>query len=398
MPDIFISYRRSDSPGTAGRLADRLRQHYAEERIFRDVESIEAGADFSREILQALEGSSVALVVIGPGWLDAASPDGRRRLDDPEDYVRREIAVALDKDLPLIPVLVGRATMPSADALPEPLRPLALKQALELSERTWDYDYGALIAHLSQTLGIEPDHSQGSAPGSAVSGSPFGTVSLQTYLPDLLVLFTRPQRFLANRNLGRPSDFVRAMAFLALSLPLGELILLFAWPLRDTPWSMVPVGSVVWLLLVLMLSVPFHLAWRIAGAPPGYQRSAINFFYQSAILSLLAHLGLAFLMVSIGVVDPQFGDKVLGILHTELSAQGRFGAWSELVEGTGSPVINYGAGAALLAVFGSGVWLWMSWGAYRILLGLSRWRSVAAFLLFPLLVAAGVAGVAWLGA
>lgn len=149
MPTVFVSYRREDSAGFAGRLSDALEQRIGTGSVFRDVDDIQPGADFEAVIAHGLEQVSVVLVVIGPGWL-AAAADGQRRLDRPDDFVRREIEQALASGKPVVPVLVGGATMPAADALPVVLRGLANRQALVLGDASWSADLARLEAVLAQ--------------------------------------------------------------------------------------------------------------------------------------------------------------------------------------------------------------------------------------------------------
>ena len=112
-----------------------------------DIDAIDPGVDFAQRIRQALTICRVALVVIGPRWISAAAPDGARRLDDPEDYLRMEIAAALRRDdvVVVVPVLVAGADMPTREQLPEPLQPLALRHAFELSDSRWVSDVGHLV-------------------------------------------------------------------------------------------------------------------------------------------------------------------------------------------------------------------------------------------------------------
>lgn len=143
---VFLSYRRADSAGHAGRICDDLERYYGRPVAFRDIDSIKAGADFVTALERAVATAKVAIVLIGDDWLDAATADGTHRLDDPEDHVRREVEMALrNNDLTVVPVLVDGATMPEADALPEPLHSLARLQAIALSEDRWDYDVTRLI-------------------------------------------------------------------------------------------------------------------------------------------------------------------------------------------------------------------------------------------------------------
>jgi hypothetical protein len=118
MPAIFISYRREDSIGHAGRLYDRLVERFGRERVCRDIETIEAGEDFVEAVRQRVAKSDVLLVLIGPRWLTATDDEGRWRLADENDLVRLEIATALDRNIRVIPVLLQGATMPRAKDLP----------------------------------------------------------------------------------------------------------------------------------------------------------------------------------------------------------------------------------------------------------------------------------------
>jgi len=119
---IFVSYRRSDSQGEAGRLFDELVQSFGEDTVFMDVAAIEAGRDFRKAIEEGVVKCGVLLVLMGPEWLDAKDETGARRLNDPGDFVRIETASALKRDIPVIPVLVRGAQMPRAEQLPDELR------------------------------------------------------------------------------------------------------------------------------------------------------------------------------------------------------------------------------------------------------------------------------------
>jgi hypothetical protein len=120
MGGIFISYRREDSADITGRIADHLATRYGKPAVFKDVDNIPYGAAFPAFIRQQLAACSVCLVVIGPRWL-APGPDGRRRLDDPGDFVRLEIETALALGRVVVPVLVNGATMPPPGWLPPSL-------------------------------------------------------------------------------------------------------------------------------------------------------------------------------------------------------------------------------------------------------------------------------------
>src|ERR1041384_136459 len=118
MTNIFISYRRGDGAGSAGRLHDRLEKTFGPGHIFMDVEVIQPGEDFGEVIDSKLANCEVFIVVIGKNWLKSADGYGRRRLDLPDDWVRLEIAAALSRWLLVIPLLVEDAELPPAEALP----------------------------------------------------------------------------------------------------------------------------------------------------------------------------------------------------------------------------------------------------------------------------------------
>jgi len=145
MPRIFISYRREDSSGHAGRLFDCVRERFGDEAVFMDVTDLRPGVDFTKALDSALASCGVVLVVIGTQWLTATDTSGHRRLDDPGDFVRLEIAHALARDAQVIPVLVRGAAMPREQDLPEDLRPLARRQAHEISDTRWTFDADQLI-------------------------------------------------------------------------------------------------------------------------------------------------------------------------------------------------------------------------------------------------------------
>lgn len=145
---VFLSYRRGDVGGHAGRLADALHQRLGPKNVFQDVVAIAPGRDYTAVIDHALDESDAVLVVIGPGWLAAATPRGVPRLFEPDDYVRLETARALQRDVRVVPVLVGGASLPAAADLPEDLQALAQRQAVVLHDETWHQDLDGLVRSL----------------------------------------------------------------------------------------------------------------------------------------------------------------------------------------------------------------------------------------------------------
>jgi hypothetical protein len=152
MDGIFISYRRDDSAGYAGRLYDRLIPHFGAQRVFMDVEGIELGADFVTAIEEAVGSCRVLIVIIGDEWLHTQDAAGRRRLDDPHDFIRLETVTALKRGIRVVPVLVGGALMPRAEELPEDLKALARRQAIEVSHKQWEATTAGLIRSLESML------------------------------------------------------------------------------------------------------------------------------------------------------------------------------------------------------------------------------------------------------
>jgi TPR repeat protein len=142
---IFLSYRRDDAEGEAGRLFDFLTAEFGADKVFMDVTGIEPGRDFRKVIDQNVTSCGVLLAMIGKGWLDAKDDAGRPRLDDPMDFVRLETASALKRDIPVIPVLVHGGRMPRPEQLPEDLKDLAYRNAVELTHPRWDSDVQLLI-------------------------------------------------------------------------------------------------------------------------------------------------------------------------------------------------------------------------------------------------------------
>ena len=144
-PGVFLSYRRSDTEGYAGRLFEGLVARFGRERVFFDVARIAPGQNFHAVIDDQLRASGALVVLIGSTWATANDANGRRRLDDPDDSVRVEIRGALERGIPVIPVLVQGASMPRAEDVPEGLRPLTAINAIELRHTRWDADFAGLI-------------------------------------------------------------------------------------------------------------------------------------------------------------------------------------------------------------------------------------------------------------
>lgn len=149
---VFINYRRDDSSGTAGRLYDRLAQALGRANVFMDVDRIPAGVDFVKHLDTQVAATDAFLVILGPHWLDATDETGQRRLDNPDDFVAIEIAAALTRDIRVIPVLIDGAQMPKAAQLPEQLKPLVRRNAVEVRNSQFGRDADALTEKVREAI------------------------------------------------------------------------------------------------------------------------------------------------------------------------------------------------------------------------------------------------------
>jgi hypothetical protein len=169
---IFISYRRSDTEGEAGRLFDDLSSRFSEQAVFMDVDAIKPGRDFRKAIEESIHSCSVVLAMIGQQWLAAVDELGHRRLDDEKDYLRLEIASALQRDIPVVPVLVRGAKMPRADQLPLDIQELAYRNGVELTHARWKSDLQvlarALEPYLSEGKDPAPEQSRPAPAGHSL--------------------------------------------------------------------------------------------------------------------------------------------------------------------------------------------------------------------------------------
>src|SRR5262245_32939538 len=150
---IFISYRREDSAGSAGRLQDTLAKQFGPDHVFRDVADIYAGGDFRQAIEREIGQSDVVVVIIGPRWPRLPHDKHRARTDHPHDLLRLDVASALTRNTRVIPVLVDRATVPSESALPDDLKQLARRNAVEIRDGAWDDDVRRLVQSIKAGRG-----------------------------------------------------------------------------------------------------------------------------------------------------------------------------------------------------------------------------------------------------
>ena len=152
-PSIFISYRREDSADITGRISDRLIQKFGRDAVFKDVESIPLGSDFRKHLKDAVGRCDVLIAVIGRQWTTIQNESGRRRLDDPRDHLRIEVESALERDIPVIPLLVQGASVPDEESLPESLRALAYRNAQQVRpDPDFNHDLDRLMSGIEAHL------------------------------------------------------------------------------------------------------------------------------------------------------------------------------------------------------------------------------------------------------
>ena len=150
---VFISYRRADSGADTRSICQRLQARLGKKNVFIDVDSIDPGSDFRIALDNCLKNSKAMVVVIGPSWLSTLTAQGTDKLGTRSDYVQMEVASALERNLPIIPVLVGGATMPAADDLPEYLQPLSFRQAFAIRHDSFPRDMSGLEQELRRIIG-----------------------------------------------------------------------------------------------------------------------------------------------------------------------------------------------------------------------------------------------------
>ena len=189
MTSVFISYRREDSRHQAGRLHDRLVAHFGSEQVFKDVDSIPLGLDFRQVLTEQVAGCDVFLAVISDTWLSIAGKGWTRRLDDPGDFVRIEVEAALDRKIPVIPVLVGSSSVPQSEELAESLRRLAFRNGLPVRP---DPDFHNDVDRLIRV--------------NIVSVMPLFTNDLKSYVSKAKETGHFNERGMADKEVAKPPD------------------------------------------------------------------------------------------------------------------------------------------------------------------------------------------------
>jgi hypothetical protein len=151
-PAIFLSYRRSDQPAFTGRVYDRLKTEFGTRHVFMDVESISIGENFEERLDLALAACKLMLVFIGSNWLRISDAAGRRCIDQRRDFVRREIRRAVERGVPIAPILIDETTMPTREDLPKKLRSLSTRQALRMTNENFSRDWPRVLDDVARMM------------------------------------------------------------------------------------------------------------------------------------------------------------------------------------------------------------------------------------------------------
>ena len=316
---IFVSYRRQDTQSATGRLCDKLQAHFGDDQVFHDIESIDAGADFAATIESKIAASSVVLVMIGPHWASVAGPDGQGRLFNPKDYVRLEIAVALQRGITLIPVLVDGATMPPAAVLPDAIAGLATRQAHEITEQRWQYDSDALVTQLERH--VPPQSSS-----SYQSASTLGRTLFQAVVGwplDFAQLLLHPRRQLLT-HVRQPDALPRSIVFFAIA----HLVAAWFFVLQDLVASVlefvltgVPVGA----FLLLLFMIPVHFSARLVRAPSHAPTTMMMLAYIQSVAMVLIAVAFALMWTGMVLSNPKFASSLRAVLNADLPIAARVG-------------------------------------------------------------------------
>lgn len=172
MARIFLSYRRDDSAGYTGRIFDHLGNRFGASRVFMDVEGIDIGENFAKAIEASIAQCNTVVAVIGRQWAGSADTSAGRRIDDPADYVRQEIAAAIRLGVELVPVLVGGAKFPSKQELPPELVDMSFRNALQIDDSAFLVGVDRLIAVLERTTALSAERKRLAVSGRKKEESP----------------------------------------------------------------------------------------------------------------------------------------------------------------------------------------------------------------------------------
>ena len=365
MPKVFISYRREGTAGEARALFTALVTRLGETSVFMDVDNIALGRDFRQVLQDQLASCDLVFALIGRDWVNAKNPSGPRRLDDPDDFVRLEIETALKRNIPVTPVLVQGAKMPSVQHLPESIRDFAYRNGFELSHNRWESD----VQEMLRRSGL------GEHRGRRTKDLLENVLNeLSSYLPDLVSLVTRPKTAILRWIEETKGDLTRPFIFVAISVAIGFLLQLPQLGKGHDFTTLAASMAMFKVLALVSVAGIIHLLFRAMGGRAAF---AATF---SAYLYIVSPLYLALVILetaTLGVLrayDPVIGAAARlnpGHLFADAERMRAFAA--------GAPGLAFAYSllnsATVIVIFG---WFTTCWGAIRHLHGVARWRSALA--------------------
>ena len=378
---IFVSYRRQDTQSATGRLCDKLQTHFGADQVFHDIDSIDAGSEFTTTITSKIAASSVVLVMIGRHWIDATSDDGRSRLFDPRDYVRLEIATALQRRVPVIPVLVEGAAIPSSSKLPEPIAALVARQAHEITEQRWRYDTDRLVKEIERFVAPEGTSTAGDA---TLRQTLFQSVASWPF--DFAQLLVHPRRRLTALAT-QPNLMTRSVVFFALSHIVAAWLFVQQDLVASVP-AFVLTGVPEGAFILLLVMVPLHLAARVARAPSHAPTTMMILAHLQSVAMVLVAGGCALIWIGLTLVNPDIGPSMRSVVYTNLPIEVRVARVTEVLQtAVGGPFLAGFVLANVIWLYAAG-WLVLAIQAFRDLWRISRLRFVGILILVALVLCA----------
>jgi len=299
MSKLFISYRRSDTQDITGRIYDRFAAQFGSESVFMDVDTIPPGLDFRDHLTEWISTSDVVLVVIGSQWLEFKREDGQRGLEDLDDFVRIELNAALERKIPVIPVLVGEVSMPTADQLPEGLKDFAYRNAVSItSGRDFSEQVNRLIHDVEGLVGKEDGTSEVPSGNNKVLASKDWLSPFNFLLDNLNILYrvvVEGHGFIRSIDHASPNEFSNAIKYAAFLSLLG-VVVSYPWIIAmgvDVSFPFLIVDTVTTVILFFVLGAMNHVAAKIVFGKGSLRSSVVVTIYLSTILMATNLMGSA---------------------------------------------------------------------------------------------------------
>ena len=317
----------------------------------------------------------VVLVMIGRHWLDASGPDGQPRLFDPGDYVCLEIATALEREIPIIPVLVEGAVMPPASALPPSIAALATRHAHEITERRWQYDSDLLVSQLERFV---PREHLKMEEGTSTLGQTL-LRAVAGWPSDFIQLLMQPRRQLA-ALVKQPGFFLRALVFFVISHTVAASLFVIKELVASVP-IFVLTGAPFGAFILLSVMIPVHLSARAVRAPSHAPTTLVMLGYMQSVAMLLVATGIAVAWAGLMIANPAIGSELRPLAYSDTPIEERRAQITSLFEGAmGRPFLAGFAVAILIWLFTAG-WLLVAITAFRDVWKISWPRALLALIL-----------------